>query len=103
MLQRHEIVMPLLDQLMVEERVQVLSDVFRPGHLLVHVIQILLAWRGEVDDVTFMAKLFDGLLGGERLKERAVVMSRVVSDECGLHRVTSCNIRIQFCIIVLMS
>ena len=78
--------MALLNQPVVEECIQVLGDVLRTGHLLVYVIKILLARRGEVYDVAFVAKLFNGFLRGERLQERAIVVGRVVSDQCGLHR-----------------
>ena len=85
MLQCHEIVVTLLDQLVMEKGIQILGDVFRAGHFLVHVIEVLLARCGKVDDIAFVAKLFDGFLRGERLQERAIVVGRVVSDQCGLH------------------
>ena len=76
---------------MVEERVQVFGDVLRTRHFLVYVVEVLLTRRGEINDIAFVAKLFDGFLRGECLQERAVVVGRMVGNQCGFHWVTSCN------------
>ena len=99
MLQIHKVIVTLLNQLMVEEGIRVLGNVLRTGHLLIHVIQILLARRGKINDVAFMPKLLNSLLRGERLQERTIVMGCMVGNQCCLHCITSCSNRIQDCAI----
>ena len=76
-----EIVVSSLNQLVVEQRIQILGDVLRTRHLLVYVIQILLPGRREIDDIAVIAKLLNLALCGIRLQERTIIVRSVICNQ----------------------
>ena len=66
-----EIVVTSLNQLVVEQRIQILGDV----------IQILLPGRREIDDIAVIAKLLNLALCGIRLQERTIIVRSVICNQ----------------------